>query len=1061
MPKKLLRTPVDFLILHKSLIHLKTTPFQIYNASAGSGKTFTLVREYLCILLGSSNKDLFKQVLAITFTNKAVNEMKERILESLAAFSDPKQLHTPGPLFLAVNERLGLAPEKLQERSRSLLHYILHNYAFFDIVTIDKFTHRLIRTFARDLEIPQNFEVVMDTESLLKEAIDDLLYQAGEEETLTRTLIQFALEKADDDKNWDLSRDLYQISKLLLNENDRPYLDTLKDKSLEDFLGILDEIRKEVHTLRSQLQALATDALEQIRDAGIEHNHFTRGSLPKFLVNIREGNTDIKLDAKWLDTVDSEPLYPKTTKGNKSAIDALQPMLAETIATVKAGLIRLKFLRALYRNLAPMSLINAVNKEMQRIKEEQHLLPISEFNNMIAEAIREQPAPFIYERLGERYRDYFIDEFQDTSALQWNNLIPLIANALSGETLSGKRGSLLIVGDAKQSIYRWRGGKAEQFIDLYANSEHNPFPTPKEVINLPVNYRSLDEIVTFNNEFFGFISRFLSDPSYSDLFASHSKQKTNGKAGGFVRFEFIDKEEEDKDLAQLDACLQTITQLKEQGYEFGDIAILNRGNKEALKIAQHLTQAKIPVISSESLLLKNDPKVGFLVNLVKYIYREEDRENLLELLWFLGEKKSENDLHDFLARALEEPGPVLSEYGFTKDLFRELPFYNALEYSIKCFQLASGEEAYLQAFLDTVLDFTQKESGSLGDFITYWDNKKNKLSLSAPDHANAVQIMTIHKSKGLEFPVVIYPFADADIYKEVDPKLWIALEDNPWGLPSALFNKNNELGEFGEEAAQTLSVYKSRQELDTFNVLYVAFTRAVERLYVICQEKTKTGGEEDLKYLPGIFIHFLREKGLWQDNTRVYEIGTSGKNYHPGLSPAPGGTGIPFINNKGLLNHYSIVTTSGSLWGTVAEASIERGHLYHDLLSRIRYPEDLEEVLQEALLRGDLTEHNLEQTRNYLERVILHPDLRIFFSSDFEIHRERELMTAEGELLRPDRFMTRDTQAWIIDYKTGGSNPKYHRQLEQYAAALREMGFDVVQKLLVYIDEEIRVEKLT
>ncbi|WP_224487963.1 UvrD-helicase domain-containing protein [Robertkochia flava] len=1040
---------------------MKTTPFQIYNASAGSGKTFTLVREYLCILLGSTNKDLFKQVLAITFTNKAVNEMKERVLESLAGFARPAQLEKPSPLFLAVRDQLGLPPEVIQGRAKSLLHYILHNYAFFDIVTIDKFTHRLIRTFARDLELPQNFEVVMDTESLLKEAIDDLLYQAGEEEILTKTLIQFALEKADDDKNWDLSRDLYQISKLLLNENDRPYLEGLKGKSLKDFQGILSQIREESGTLRKQLQALATEALARISEAGIAHNHFSRSSLPKFLEHIREGNTGLKLDAKWLDTVDSEPLYPKNTKGDKAAIDALQPMLAETVNTIKAGLIRFKFLQALYRNLAPMSLINAVNKEMARIKEEQQLLPISEFNNLIAEAIREQPAPFIYERLGERYRDYFIDEFQDTSALQWNNLIPLISNALSGESLGGRRGSLLLVGDAKQSIYRWRGGKAEQFIDLYGKPDHNPFHTPKEVINLPVNYRSHDAIVNFNNDFFSFISRFLSDPSYSDLFARHSTQETNGKAGGFIRFEFIDKDLEDTDLAQLESTLETIHGLKAQGYEWGDIAVLNRGNKEALKIAQHLTQAGIPVISSESLLLKNDPKVNFLVNLVKYTYREEDRENLLELLWFLGEKAEVQDLHLFLSEALDNPGEVFAGYGFSKDLFRELPFYNALEYSLKCFELCDGDEAYLQAFLDTVLDFTQKESGSLGDFVTWWDNKKKKLSLSAPDHANAIQILTIHKSKGLEFPVVIYPFADSDIYKEVDPKLWIALEENPWDLTSALFNKNAELEDFGEEAAMTLENYTAKQELDTFNVLYVAFTRAVERLYVICKEKTRTNGEENLKFLSGIFMNYLKEKGLWQDGVRTYDLGEAGKQLVSGKQPNAQIRGIPFISNEGLLDNYTIVTTSGSLWGTDAEASIERGHLYHDLLSMIRYPEDLEEVLEEALLKGDLTGHNLSQTREYLEKVITHPDLKEFFSRDYEIYRERELLTAQGQLLRPDRFMIAGGKAWIIDYKTGGSNPKYERQLEQYARALQDMGLEVIQKLLVYIDEEIRVEKLT
>lgn len=1036
---------------------MRETTFQIYNASAGSGKTFTLVREYLSILLGTSNKDRFKQVLAITFTNKAVNEMKERVLKSLEEFSDPKSLSNPSPLFLAVRERLNLPAEQLQQRAGILLHYILHNYAFFDIVTIDKFTHRLIRTFAKDLELPQNFEVVMDTEGLLREAIDDLLYQAGEEKTLTKALIQFAIEKADNDKHWDLSRDLFNTSRLLLRENDRPYLEALRDKSMTDLLAILDDIRKKSDLLKTQLSELAAAKLQQIAEAGLAHSDFTRSSLPKFLLQIKEGNTAVKTDAKWFDKVDTAPLYSKNTKGCKATMDALQPELSEAIKTILAGLNRHRLLMAVYKNLVPMSLINAVNGEMERIEKEQQLLPISKFNNMISEAIREQPAPFIYERLGERYKNYFIDEFQDTSALQWNNLIPLIANALAGESLSGQRGSLMIVGDAKQSIYRWRGGKAEQFIELYGDEKHNPFQTSKEVTNLPVNYRSFDEVIHFNNDFFKFISRFLSKPDYRALFEAYSSQEVNGRPGGYIEFNFVPRDAEDSDSEQLQLCLRTIEDLKARGYNLGDIAILNRNNKSALKIAQHLTDNGIAVISSESLLLKNDPKVQFLTSMIKYAYREEDRENLAELLWNLADMRNESDTHAFLSANLNTPEPLFNEYHFSIDRFCEMPFYNALEYTLECFDLCRGDEAYMQAFLDTVLDFTQKESGSIGDFIEFWDSKKDKLSLSAPEQADAVQILTIHKSKGLEFPVVIYPFADASIYHEVDPKLWIPLDNDSWQLPYALLNKNEELKNFGDEAASALETYKQQQELDTFNVLYVAFTRAVERLYVICEEKMNKDGEK-LDTLPGVFTNYLKEKGVWDADKTTYSFGDPEKHTVKKNSRTSEDPGIPFIANKGLLDTYTIVTRSGNLWGTDAEASIAKGYLYHDILSRIRYSEELDDTLEEALLRGDLTRNQEADTRRYLQNIIEHPELAAFFGRDYDIYNEKELMTATGEILRPDRFMTRNGKAWIIDYKTGEPHPKYEQQLEGYARALREIGYEVVDKLLVYIDKEIRVE---
>ncbi|THD69203.1 exonuclease V subunit beta [Robertkochia marina] len=1044
---------------------MQEAKFQIYNASAGSGKTFTLVKEYLCTILQSGSKDLFKNVLAITFTNKAVNEMKERILESLSEFSDPEIIQHPSPLFLAVNDELGLPPQQLQQRAQKLIHYILHNYAFFDIVTIDKFTHRVIRTFARDLELPQNFEVVMDTETLLKEAIDNLLYQAGENKTLTETLIQFALEKADDDKHWDLSRDLFNTSKLLLNENHKPYLDKLKDKSTEDFLKILDEIRSEFSSLQSQVKDLARVTLDEIRDSGIEHTDFKGGKkapIPSFLIRSAEGDLGYDFAGKvWVDNLETQPLYSGTFKGNRDAMDALQPVLAERITLIRSASERYQFLRAIYRNLAPMSLINAIQKEFDRIKKEQQLLPISEFNDKIAGAIRAQPAPFIYERLGERYRNYFIDEFQDTSEMQWNNLKPLVANALSGESLSGKRGSLMIVGDAKQSIYRWRGGKAEQFIDLYGKKEHNPFPIEKHVVNLPRNYRSFDEIIRFNNDFFKYVSRFLTNASYRELFEHHSSQEYNNKTGGYVEFGFVDKEEEDKETRQLEHCSRTIQKLLEQGYQYGDIAILNRGNKHALLVAQHLTDHNIPVISSESLLLQNDPKVKFLVSMIRYAYREEDRENLLEMLWYLAETEKEDDIHSFLSAALQQPENILNAYDFSLNLFKQLPFYNAIEYTIERFSLYQGDEAYLQAFLDVVLEFTQKEAGSIGAFIEFWEAKKSKLSLSAPDEANAVQIMTIHKSKGLEFPVVIYPFANADIYHEVDPKLWLKIPGNPWNLSYALLNKNNQLEQFGEDASQALMQYKEQQELDTFNVLYVAFTRAVEQLYIFCEEKTDRNGIEQVKYLPGIFISYLKEKGLWRDQSRTYSLGSPVKQHKAGKQNQVKNEGIPFQTNKGLLNHYNVITRSGSLWGTGAEVSIEKGTLYHDLLSEIRDVKDLDHVLNDALDSGSLTSETLPEAKHYLLKVVNHPDLKAFFTSHYQVISEKELITSNGQLMRPDRVMIREGQAWIIDYKTGSQDLKHEQQLHQYAKALTEMGYKVIQKLLVYIDEEIFVKKVS
>jgi len=471
---------------------LNNLPFKIFNASAGSGKTFTLVKEYLKIVLSTNSPESFKRVLAITFTNKAVNEMKERIIENLEAFSNPSIITNPNSIFLLIQEELNITKEILVQRASKTLKYILHNYAFFDVATIDKFNHRLLRIFAHDLKLPMNFEVALDTELLLDEAIDQLIFKAGSDEKLTQMLIDFALEKADDDKSWDIALDLKKVGLLLLNENHAKQLSQLKERSLEDFSKLNDVLRKEVKKQEDVLQKAAKEVLDLIGINELEFNDFTRGTLPKHFEKITSGNFDKLYENKLYENLKEGKVYTKSLSLDKATkIDALIPTLLQSYLSLKKGVYYLKFLQNFYKNNIPLSLLNAIQAELETIKTDQNLLLISEFNSIISNVIANEPAPFIYERLGEKYKHYFIDEFQDTSEMQWNNLIPLISNALDGETLTGKRGSLLIVGDAKQAIYRWRGGKAEQFISLYGDL--NPFQIEKEdKISkiLPTNYRS-------------------------------------------------------------------------------------------------------------------------------------------------------------------------------------------------------------------------------------------------------------------------------------------------------------------------------------------------------------------------------------------------------------------------------------------------------------------------------------------------------------------------------------------------------------------------------------------
>ncbi|MFI2741556.1 UvrD-helicase domain-containing protein [Zhouia sp. PK063] len=1034
---------------------MKTVPFQIYNASAGSGKTFTLVKEYLKIVLGSSKTDHFKNILAITFTNKAVNEMKERVIKSLNEFANEQILEQPTDMFTLITQELKILPAQTHDRSKNILKRILHNYAFFDIVTIDKFNHRIIRTFAHDLALPLNFEVALDTDILLQEAVDNLVYKAGKDKTLTTILVDFALEKTDDDKSWDITLELKKFAKLLLEENHSQHITQLEGLSLDHFINLSKNIKQHIAALKKQLKNEAQAFFELINENSISAASFSRGSIPNFFKKVVEENFNMNFGLQWEQNIADKPLYTKAVpEAEKMAIDGIQQQIATLFHTVKNQIFQLRFLENFYKNVVPLSLLNAINHELNNIKEQDNLMLISEFNAIISNAIANQPAPFIYERLGEKYRHYFIDEFQDTSEMQWLNLQPLIGNAISGENLAGEQGTLMIVGDAKQAIYRWRGGKAEQFINLY--NKQNPFPTEEiSVKNLPKNFRSFDTVIQFNNNFFKHISPFLSSAAYADLFANKSYQETNAKSGGLVQLTFVEKDD-DKDQTYCQNTLENIKQALQDGFDLKDICILTQKKKQGFAIANFLLEQDIPIISSESLLLKNNEKIQFLIALITLAVQPNRLEIQAQLLSLLA-TFSKEEKHTFITKYLKNTEVLYLDYKFSSPLFLQLPFYNAVEYAIHCFDLADDSDAYLQYFLDEILDFNLKQNGSFSEFLSYWDKKKDRLSIVAPLGVNAVQIMTIHKSKGLEFPVVIFPYAEAKITEEIDPKLWIPVTQENFGMPYALVSKNKDVAELSEGTKFLYDEDQWKVELDKFNVLYVALTRAVERLYIISKKDITKGGE-NTNSIAGLFINFLKEKQLWDDHKNVFTFGEPAKKTSKSQTENKQ-EDIPFISDLKLGNTFKIITKSGSLWNTTQQIAIDRGNLYHYLLSEIKYETDVASVIDEAFLNGQIAATDKENVYQDILKVVAHPDLTVYFQPPFEVFNEKEIITKSKQIYRLDRLViSPNKEAIIIDYKTGSPDKKHEEQLETYSAIVLQMGYKVIKKVLVYINDTIDIK---
>lgn len=1043
----------------------KNLPFTIYNASAGSGKTYTLVKEYLKILFKSNNTDLFKRILAITFTNKAVAEMKERVISTLKTFSSDTILLESNSMFETICEELKMHPKDLKKKSKTLLQTIIHNYAAFDISTIDGFTHKLIRTFAYDLKLPVNFEVELDEHTLLNEAVDSLIAKAGTSKQLTDTLVEFAIEKVDDDKSWDVSFDFNKIAKLLINENDKPFLSSLKDKTLDDFKTLKKIVAKEVFNLKATIIQKSKDTLALIEEAGIEHSDFSRGTLPNHFIKASKLELDRLYDNKLEEYItERKNIYNKSLNPTISnTIELILPEIETQFKAIKTLVFQLKFLKVFYKNITPLSVLNAINNELIALKQSQNKVLISEFNTIISHEIKNQPTPFIYERIGEKFKHYFIDEFQDTSTMQWENLIPLLDNSVSGVN-----GSTMLVGDAKQAIYRWRGGKAEQFIDLF-NKKTFPFQVKQGIKNLEENYRSFKEIVSFNNGFFSFLAHAVfNDSDYKSLYES-SPQNITRTEQGYVELSFLDIQKQDnRDELFPEQVLKTIKNCLEQGFGLEDICVIVRKKKEGVAIAEYLSEKGVPIISSETLLLNNSPEVVFINDLLTLLTHPKKNEIKIKVLTYLASLFNIEDKHSFFVKHIGLSNERLFKRFEAFNVFvtntklLQLPLYDLAETIVRSFNLVKDSNAYIQFYLDIILDFSQKKGSDITGFLNYFDKKKENLSIVSPQGQNAVQIMTIHKSKGLEFQVVIFPYADLDIYREQDPKEWFKLDKEKYnGFSYTLLNYNKDFQYFGDEGLGLYKRHQSELELDNINLLYVAMTRAVEHLYVISTKDINSKGIITKNKYSGLLITYLKNIEIWNDIDSVYSFGIKKKNTNSIKTTDTTHFQKEFISTSKEEHNIKIITKSASMWDTEQELAVEKGNLIHNIMAQIYTIYDVDNAINTFAKASVMKKEQLHPLKQTVLNIVKHPDLIAFYQPNNTVYNERDIIDKSGKVLRPDRInINNENEAIIIDYKTGNEEIKHIRQLWLYQDVMESMEIKVKKRILVYVNEEIMVKEV-
>ncbi len=1027
--------------------------FTVYRSSAGSGKTFTLVKEYVKIILAEPGD--FRHVLAITFTNKAANEMKERVLNALEELSRP--LHQGDPMIrntllpLLVKET-GLGSQEIAFNAARALEMILHNYADFSIGTIDSFSHRLIRTFAHDFGLPVNFSVELDADEMLATAVDLLLDRVGDDEALTGLLVNFLETRMEEDKGWNIGSILTGFARILLDEEGQSRVGKLKTVSLDNFKVITENLFTSLRQFEKRIREIAQEGYLHMQGAGFSAGDLYQGErgIWSYFANLAAGRMDkIEPNSYVIATIEEDKWFSGKASGQSRAdIIAVKPFLQEIYEKLLAEIMKNKqgycLRKLLAKTIYPLAVLNEIEKMLSDFKRQNNIVHISEFNARIAGIVMNEPVPFIYERLGEKYQHILVDEFQDTSVLQWLNFIPLIENSLAGGHFN------LVVGDGKQAIYRWRGGEVEQFNALPAipGSGQNSILKQRELVlsrhfesvNLGRNFRSKSEIVDFNNRFFRTVADRVLTDGKEKVFEGLEQQYDPGNTGGYISLEFLDGNEEESgyETETLNRILSIILEAQEQEFSLRDMAILCRSNKNASAIARFLLQQGVGVVSAESLLVSNSLRVRFLVAYLKYLFEPRNDIVIAEIRQFLKQSQIVTD-------TTAEPA---------RDEYAVLPVYDLCESLIRRYQLNITPDPYIRFFLDAVLKFSVKTSTGAVEFLDWWEKNRGKLSIIVPEELNAVRVMTIHKAKGLEFPLVILPFAQ-ESRKNTKTYLWVDLEKTVApGMETAILRSDKEME---STVYQTLYVAERQKSmLDLLNLLYVSMTRAEERLYILTRFPPKN--QDEIASLPGFFQLFLREESIWAEGRVQYDFGLR-TNHAARMIKIHKETITPQdVISTDWRQKIEIRHRAPQVWDMEDPGKKSNwGARMHTLLSWIITGKDMPSVLEKAALAGLIDHGEVEKIEKILWSVISDPALARLFSSQVKVKTEAEILLPEGSFYRPDRIVFDGEQVTILDYKSGKPGAQHGEQLLRYAGYIAEMGYRNIRRLLVYLEPELNV----
>lgn len=1025
---------------------------KIMKASAGSGKTYTLARTYISLLLKQEDRYAYRHILAVTFTNKATEEMKSRILKELFVLSqDPRS----SGYYADFVPSLFADEETLRQKAGRVLRDILHDYTAFAVSTIDKFFQQTLKAFSREIGQFASYQVELDRKSLVAESVDRILDSLTEDDhNLLKWLTDNVLEQIEQGGRYSTDANLMEMALRLKSPQrqeamERMGFDDKEAFSMEKLLKIREACRDIIVSFRKKVKETAQAARSVLTEADVRPEDSNRGFLKALdnYVSLKD-NEDPKPPTasfmskapdseQWFSKAKAKTLLPKVYPFLEAPLNDFCELWDTEFKVYSTACI-------LDGQIYGLGVAGELNRTFNELMKEKNVLCIDDSNSILKGIIDGSDAPFVYEKTGVRYDHFLLDEFQDTASVQWANFSPLVHNSDS------QGGESLIVGDVKQSIYRWRGSDWK-LLDCVVPDE---FPGHKEEV-LDTNYRSLANIVNFNNACFVAAAEVLDamngaekDGPLSRIYADvQQKVARKGAHTGSVSVSFCTKENE------LQTVLASVNEAREAGAKLSDIVVLVRSNAIGEDVATFLIDNGITVITDDSLKVRSSVTVRRLVSLLSYIDNPEDTVN------------------SFLADSMEieVPKGCTSLVDMAEALLRSIKETDANE-------TWKGEVLHIQSFMDGLQDFVATSGNNLRGFLKHWETDDS--SISSPSAGESVRVMTIHKSKGLDFPYVIIPFAEnIKLYKA--DSCWCApdlkstpLEDVAEGVYDVLLSKSSESTLFSEH-------YKAEnflQQVDNINTLYVAMTRASLGMHIIaqtpstkCLTAVQDGDLTQFADFSQILYWLVSASRRLEDVRRSADEGVIRFDYGEMVDfnavrkddrsafmqfPVQKGNECPSYPLNGRLK---VSTDSQDFFSSDGNVGMNasnriRGVVLHDILARIKVVSDLDKAVKSALATGEISEDEASEIVQFLSDSLKEAEQKGWFPEKSEaVYNEISLIDTDGEVCRPDRVVINGGKVVIVDYKFGEHYRKYERQMVKYAGIWKRMGYTSVEAYLWYV----------